>query len=69
MVLKDVKAAYRSLDAGGLDQYSGQFAAFLEERLVGTGPDAVDLRIKVSGEQRVHPERVIVIHVMDKGAL
>ena len=57
MVLEDFQAAYRLLESGGLDQYGGQFAAFLRGQLVGTGPDSVDLRMKVSQEQHVQATR------------
>jgi hypothetical protein len=69
MVLEDIKAAYRQLESGALDAYRGQFAAFLDGRLVGTGPDSVDLRMKVSQERQVHPERVAIIHVFDEAVL
>jgi hypothetical protein len=69
MVLKDFKAAYRLLESGDLDAYGGLFAAFLHEQLVGTGPDSMDLRLKVSKEQHVHPERIAVIHVWNEAVL
>jgi hypothetical protein len=69
LVLEDIKAAYRQLESGALDAYPGQFAAFLDGRLVGTGPDSVDLRMKVSHERHVHPERVAIIHVFDEAVL
>ena len=66
MVLEDFRAAYHLLESGGLDQYGGQFAAFLRGQLVGTGADSVDLRMKVSQEHHVHPQRVAVIPVFNE---
>ena len=66
LVLEDFKAAYQCLDSGGLDQYSGQFVAFLNGHLVGVGPDSVDLRMKIGQEQHVHPNQIAVIHIFDE---
>src|SRR5438128_384194 len=40
LVLDDFQAAYRQLECGALDQYRGEFVAFLNKQLAGTGPDS-----------------------------
>ena len=69
MVLKEFKAAYQLLETGGLNEHAGQFAAFLNEHLVGIGSDSVELRKRVSEEQHVHPKRLAVIHILSEVAL
>jgi hypothetical protein len=69
MVLEDFQTAYRILETGQLDRYSGQFVAFLDGRFISAGSDSVDLRMKVSQEHGVHPERVAVIHVFDEAVV
>jgi|SRR5438105_6490630 len=69
LVLDDFQAAYRQLESGALDQYRGEFAAFLNKQLAGTGPDSVDLRMKISQERDVDPERIAIIHIFNEPVL
>ena len=66
MVLKEFGAAYSSLESGALEQYCDNFVAFLDGKLVGSDPNQVILRSRVSAEQNVHPERMAIIHVDGK---
>jgi hypothetical protein len=66
IVLKDYSAAYKMLESGSLEEHRGKFVAFLNSKLVGAGIDQWELRLRVSAEQKVHPERVAIIHIIDE---
>ncbi len=61
MVLADFKAAYDWLETADVSGYTDKFVAFLNGKLVGTGPEQMELRDKVGREQQVHPFRVAVV--------
>ena len=69
LVLDDFPAAYQQLESGAIDQYGGEFVAFLNKQLAGTGPDSVDLRMKISQERHVDPERIAIIHIFNEPVL
>jgi hypothetical protein len=68
-VLADFAAAYRLLEARGLDQHAGQYVAVLRGEVAGAGLDAATLRETVSCTHGVHPERVAIIRVVNEATV
>jgi hypothetical protein len=66
MVLEDFQDAYKLLESGSFEEHSGKFVACVNRDFFGVGPDSFDLRMKVSHELKVHPERIAVIRVPDE---
>lgn len=61
-VMDDWKWLYAEVNKGNLFDQFGQYFAACEGRLVGTGDDPLELRIRLSKEHQRHPERFVITY-------
>ncbi len=64
-VLPDWQWLYAECNAGNLFDIYGKFVAICEKKVLGTDDDELALRIRMSKEQKRHPERFVITYLGD----